>query len=148
MKKFADWLREFWNTTPKPRLFVSIYLAVVTFGVLLGILSIFIPFLNTCLSLFGNRVCSPVGDFIAIFASFPGYFLSAIVLSPFKSVPDVISLTLVGIISLLFYYGAGKLVASKNKRDLSLRNVIFWVAVGGFLILLLLFFYLMLAVKN
>src|SRR5258706_13665849 len=144
LTKFREWIR----ITPKPRLFVSVYLGVVTLGILLGIVGIFIPALSACLTIFGNNVCSPVGEFIAIFVSFPGYFLSAILLAPFSKVPDVISLTLVGIISLFFYYGLGKVLSSKNKTNVSLHNVIFWIAIGGFTLLLLVFFYLMLAVKK
>ncbi len=146
--KYITKVRQFVHETPKPRLFVSMYLAVVTFGILLGILSIFLPFLNTCLPIFGNKVCSPIGEFVSIFVSFPGYFLSAILLSPFKQVPDVISLALVGLISLAFYYGLGKVLSAKGKTKVSLRNVILWIALGGFVLLLLLFFYLMLAVKK
>jgi hypothetical protein len=150
MKNRIAKISQYVRRTSKTYLFIYAYLFLVAVGFVLALLSYFFPILLTCLTLFhGDKVCSPVGFYIAALPSFPGYLgLSLLMVIPIlQTLSPSLSLAIVGIVSLAFYYGVGKCIDKKIYKKLPVMSVSVWISLISFFTLLFILGYLVLILK-
>jgi hypothetical protein len=94
-----------------PRLILPmLYISIVFLGFIVALINLFTDILTICPTFFGSSVCAPLGVYIGLIVSIPGYIIATNLL-PF--VGDLIwffSLVIVIIISLLFYTFLGWMI--------------------------------------
>src|SRR3989344_1625975 len=88
----------------------SFYGIVLLIGGLLTGLFVYIPSLYRCGVLMGLEFCTPIGTYIVMISSFPGYFIGGNLLKFFPDANLVISALVVVAVSFLFYWIVGVLV--------------------------------------
>lgn len=131
--------------------FRKILLFSYIFGILLGfflaVLSIFLPFLSTCFSLFGERFCTSTGVLLVLFISLPGYLLVGNLFSLLAQIPWVLSFLAVILFSGVFYFLMGlfidKIRMKKPSTEVATKYLVYISFI--FLVILLL---LLLSQKN
>lgn len=106
------------------RILPLFYFFVLILSLLLTGLYVIFPGLTLCSSIFGETICTPAGVLIALIASLPGYLIVGNILSADSTVPVVLSFTLVIVVSILFYYLAGKLLDKLKKGKLTTEEII------------------------
>lgn len=115
-----------------------IYVFILFFGIILTIAYAYIHSLVVCSSIFGTEFCTPTGIFIALTASLPGYIIAGNVLLFTKSLHWVLSLAIVIITSLVFYYFFGLLIDKIRLKNIHAEILTKVIVVVFFLLLLFL----------
>ena len=116
----------------------TIYLLILIFGLLISVLYIFIPSFQICPVIFAQKVCAPVGIYIALFASLPGYILVGNILNFLVGVPWGISLIIVVLITTGFYFLIGLFIDNYKKSNRERKTkLLVWATFGIFLFLFL-----------
>jgi hypothetical protein len=100
----------------------QIYFIVLVAGFLLGLLYAFFPFLVTCLTVFGSRVCTSVGVLTSLAVNVPGYLVIGKIFGASSSLPTIVSVILVVFVSALFYFLLGHLIDNFKKGKGSAKN--------------------------
>jgi len=95
--------------------FPSIYLALLTFSLVISLFYRFTPFLYICPNLLGQELCAPLGVYIALFVSYPGYLFVAYAIPGSADWRWEFSSVVVILISALFYFIVG-LAVDKFKK--------------------------------
>lgn len=83
------------------------YIITVIIGLILAGFYPFIPKLTYCSSLFGETFCTPLGFFVAMAGSIPGYLIVGNILKFLPAIHPIWSIILVIAVSYLFYYFLG-----------------------------------------
>lgn len=116
----------------------ALYIIVLLMSLLISILYIFIPSLQICPVIFAQKVCAPVGIYIALFASLPGYILVGNILNFLVGVSWGISLAIVILVTVGFYFLVGLFLENYKKRNRAGKTkLLIWTIFGSFLILFL-----------
>lgn len=82
-----------------------------------------------CSNIFGEEFCTPLGVFISLIVSFPGYFIAGNILSFFPTLAWFISLIIVFVTSIASYYLLGRFFDKLRKTDSEKRLNILIVAI-------------------
>jgi len=123
------------------RVFIpSIYAFLVLIGVLAYIINLFAPKIEVCPTFFGAKVCAPIGVYIVLVSSMPGYFLVGKLIGIASSVAWYVSLVFVLLASFLIYYLIGVFIDGYKAKKTSTERIIWTVAwsFSALLIILLL----------
>lgn len=123
-------------------LFPLLYILVFIFGFVLTFLYSKFPSLVYCGTLVGAKFCTPLGTFISLTASFPGYLIAGAI---FRISPDMnttISLFIVFIVSLSVFFLFGFTIDRLKEKPLSVARVSKYVVVGIFAVLLAILLFL------
>jgi uncharacterized membrane protein len=117
-------------------LFPFFYIFVVIFGFVLTFLYTIFPSLVYCGALMGTGFCTPLGTFISLTVSFPGYLIAGAILRVSPDMNTTISLFLVFATSLSVYFLIGYTIDRLRKKPLSIVRVSKYVVIGIFAVLL------------
>src|SRR3972149_7165481 len=112
------------------------YILVVLIELALAGFYPFIPKLTYCSSLFGETFCTPLGFFVAMLGSIPGYLIVGNVLKFLPAIHPIWSILLVIVVSYVFYYFLGLVLeiffdrsrSSQEKMKLIIVIVFFLLA--------------------
>lgn len=139
--------QKYFENTPKPRAFLTVYCIFTILGLSLSFLSVFLPFLTICLPFFGHTTCTSLGQYILVLLNLPGYIIAALVLPDAETIAELYSLIIVGSISIIFYYFLGRFFEMKRGRSSSPTIWIIRILVASTLVLFLLFVYLLFRIR-
>ncbi len=99
------------------------YFFLLLVGVLLTLVYSFVHSLVFCSSIFGTQFCTPVGIFVVLCASLPGYLISGNILTFIGELPWALSFAIVILTSVIFYYLLGLFIDQLKSRKLNAENV-------------------------
>lgn len=100
-----------------------IYLFLILLGFVLTIVYAFVPSFVACSSMFGRQFCTPIGIFVALIVSLPGYIIAGNVLSFIEDLHWAVSLAVVFVTSALFYYLLGLFIDNLKGKSLNPENL-------------------------
>jgi len=104
------------------RLMLFVYVSVLVIGIILTIAYVFFHDLTVCSSLFGESFCTPLGIFIALTASLPGYIIVGNILKFFPELPWVVSLVIVTVVSGAFYFFLGTFIDRLKTKKITVAE--------------------------
>ena len=107
----------------------SLYFIGLGVGLVFTLIYAFIPNFVTCSSLFGQKICTPTGIFLALIMSLPGYIIAGNLIAFFPEPPWILSLIIVIAVSAAFYYIVGWLIDKIVKRKLSFKYFVYYLIV-------------------
>jgi hypothetical protein len=122
----------------KRRVIPFLYLVLILLGVVLSIIGSLSGTLEVCLKMFGNEICAPLGVYIILIASIPGYLIVGNLLPFLSEIQWFYSMILVVIISFIFYFLSGYSI-DKFRRAKNFRKKTEIFVIASFIILLLIF---------
>ncbi len=120
------------------KLFLLIYFLILVLGVILTLAYAFFHNLTVCSSLFGENFCTPMGLFLILLASLPGYIIAGNILKFLPDLPWVISLMLVIAVSCAFYFLVGSFIDGLRKKKITIPEVNKIIIILSLFLLLLL----------
>lgn len=149
LRNYITRIRSHVHLIPKRKVLPVSYLILVAIGFSLSLVSVFVPFLNMCSSPFGSKICAPFGMYIIVAASFPGYLAIGLLQAYIRvvTIPETLSLILVGVLSVAFYYGVGRFLDRRGTRQVFFQNKIVAIVSISFVTLIALLLYLLLALS-
>lgn len=115
----------------------KLYIVGLVIGFILTLLYAAFPQLVICNQLFGKEFCTPVGIYLGLFVSLPGYLIAGNVLPATQSLPSLISFIIVVVTSIFFYFIIGLLI-DKYRKPTTSRIYLFILTVFVILLILLL----------
>jgi hypothetical protein len=99
------------------------YILLLFIGAILTFVYAFIPSFVACSSIFGSYFCTPMGIFIALIVSLPGYIISGNALIFMGDLPWGISFLVVIATSVLFYYFLGLAIDGLRGKPMNAENL-------------------------
>ena len=97
----------------------QLYIIVLIAGFILTLLYAVFPQLVICTQLLGQDYCTPVGIYVGLFASLPGYLIAGNIVPATQSLPSIISFIIVVVVSAIFYFVIGLLIDKYRERKTS-----------------------------
>lgn len=115
--------------------FAGIYVKLIVFGFALnGFLISYFPKLTLCSSVFAEKVCDPIGNFVIAIASLPGYLYTAKILSLWKNTSPLISFLILFAVSFILYAALGLFIESQRGKKLTPTRIIAYLTLGAVII--------------
>lgn len=127
------------------RFLLTLYIFLVILGVIVTLLYLVVPSLSACPTMFGLRICAPLGIYVILFSSIPGYMIAGNFFSYYPDIPWYVSFLIVLVVSFIFYYAVGLFIDKLRDKDSEKRNVV--VIIGSFVIFLVVFLLLALQLR-
>ena len=139
--KFSD--KEYKKLLPK------LYVFGLVLGLILSLLYTIYPSLVYCTSFFGDDFCTPVGLFLAIMLSLPGYLIVGNILPFLPTIPIVVSVISVLVLAGAIYYFIGLFIdklkkVKRAKRGRTFESSKITIFIVGFFVLILIIFLILL----
>ena len=118
----------------------QLYAGGIILGFVLTLLYATFPQLSYCSELFGDQFCTPVGIYLGLFISLPGYLIAGNLLSQLPVLSGSVSFLIVIVTSGICYFLLGLLIDKLKKKSTS-KTSVFVIAVFIILLLILLLLY-------
>ena len=112
---FLASLRSKFSDIEYKKLLPKLYIFGLVLGLILSLLYTIYPSFVFCSSFFGDDFCTPIGLFLAIILSLPGYLIVGNILPFLPAVPIVVSLISVLVLSGAIYYFIGLFIDKLKK---------------------------------
>lgn len=122
------------------KLIPQLYLIGLLLSFILVLLYATFPSLVICSSFLGREFCTQTGIFTGLILSIPGYLIAGNILSGLGELQWYLSLLIVFITSLVFYYLLGLYIDKFKKADGTERIKLIVIGVFFFLLLFLIMF--------
>ena len=117
-----------------------VYVSILVIGAILTFAYAFFHNLTFCSSLFGENFCTPLGIFLVLTVSLPGYLIAGNILKFIPDLPWAVSLIVVVVTSGVFYFLLGTFIdrlKSKKITTAEVNKIIIFASLGLLILFLI-----------